>query len=249
MRTVTRMMKILAICCVCNLASHAQQAKEGNASDDGKAAGVTIELAKLEVTDSSLELSYRIRNGCDHDVWVCNEVHPSVPFEIYLTDDQQTLLMRKRLDVPCDWVWHRPPPPGTYIRLSPGAAQPESLLLGLPVTSHTVYAGGSVDAAAQTVRRLALEIGYYDQDLPALVRGIFAVAERFSPDARNLDPNIVRTYFPGLLVRSSLAHFDLFNTDAYDAGRVYMECSYETLGEKVLRLEIQDVAIPYGIYR
>jgi hypothetical protein len=226
------------------MASHAEQAKEVTGPDDGKATVVTIELTKLEVTDFSLGLTYTIRNSSDHDVWVCSEVS-SIPFEVYLTHDKQTLLIRKRLDVPCGKIWHRPPAAGTYIRLRPSAAQPESVLIDLPVAPKSVYA--TVDAAevAQTVRRLALEIGYYDEDLPALVRSIFEVADKFSPESWDLDPNILKTYFPGLIVRGALSDFDVINKDPYGEGHVYIECSYQALGEKVLRMEINGVAIPY----
>jgi hypothetical protein len=213
--------------------------------DEGKATAVTIELTKLEVTDSSLELTYTIRNSSDHSVWVCSEVG-SMPFEMYLTHDQQTLLLRKRLDVPSTAVWNRPPAAGTYTRLGPGAAQPESMLLDLPVTQKAIYASVTTTEVPQTVRRLALEIGYYDEDLPALVRGIFDVADKFSPESRNLDPNIERTYFRGLAVRRALGAYDIMNQDPYGEGRISIGYSYQALvGEKVLRMEVNGVAIPY----
>jgi hypothetical protein len=240
-----RLMQVLVICCACSVVSHTERAGGVNGPDNTKETGVTIELTKLEVTGSSVGLSYDIRNGSEHDVWVCSKVS-SIPFEAYLTHDEQTLLIRKRLEVPCDKIWRGTPTAGTYIRLSPGAAQPESLRLDLPVTPKSVYA--TVDAAevAQTVQRLALEIGYYDGDLPALVRSIFEVADKFSPESWNLDPNLREVYFRGLAVRSALSGFDVINKDPYGSGRVYVEYSHRALtGERVLRMEINGVAIPY----
>jgi hypothetical protein len=206
---------------------------------------VTIELAKLDVNDSSLGLSYKIRNDSDHDVWVCTEVS-SAPFEVFVTQDKQTLLIRKQLDVPSTAVWKRPPAAGTYVRLSPGKAYPESLLLHLPVTPRTVYASENTEVVAQTMRRLVLEIGYYDQDLPALVHSIFKIADGFRPESWDLDWNIRKIYFPGLAVRGALADFDDINKDPYGVGQAYVEYSYQALiGEKVLRMEINGVAIPY----
>jgi hypothetical protein len=246
MDAARRILKVLAICCLCNMASHAQPADPADGLDASKGLTVTIELMKLEVTDSSLGLTYAIRNGSDHDVWVCTDVS-SVPFEVYLTNDGQTLLIRKRLDVPTTVVWHRPPPAGTYRRLSPGTARAESLLLDLPVAQKTVYASPTAAEPFQTVRHLTLEIGYYDEDLPALVRSIFDMAEKFNLESGTPDPNMERTYFRGLAVRRALASYGTINDDPDGTGYVRIDYSYQALtGEKVLRMEISGVGILCG---
>ena len=96
MNAARRIAKLLAICCVCTVLSPAEDAK---GPDMSKNAAVTMEITKLEVNDSTLALSYNIRNGTDREAWVCSEVG-SIPFEAFLTSDKQTLLIRKRLDVP-----------------------------------------------------------------------------------------------------------------------------------------------------
>ncbi len=246
MDAARRILKVLAICCLCNMASHAQPADPVESPDAGKGLTVTIELTKLEVTDTSLGLTYKIRNSSDHNVWACSEVS-SIPFEVFLMDDRQTLLIRKRLDVPTTVAWHRPPAAGTYVRLGPGAAQAESLLLALPVAPSTVYASPATAEPAQIIRRLALEIGYYDEDLPALVRSILDVAEKFNLEGGTPDPNLERTYFRGLAVRRALASYGTMNKDPDGTGCVHIDYSYQALtGEKVLRMEISGVAIPYG---
>ena len=245
MDAARRIMRVLAICCLCNMASHAEQRNKTDDADNNKEKAVTIELTKLEITDSSLGLNYKIRNGSDRDVWVCSEPS-SIPFEVYLTYDKQVLLIRKRLDVPCHMVWRAPPTPATYTRLSPGAVQPDSLLIDIPVAPRSIYATLDTAEVVQTVRCLALEIGYYDEDLPALVRRIFEVADEFNPESWNLDPNIREVYFRGLAVRSALSGFYVINKDPYGEGRVYVEYSHQALaGEKVLRMQINGVAIPY----
>ena len=246
MKAARALARVLIVGCVCSLPSHAEKAKGVNGGESSKEPYVTIELAKLEVTDSSLGLSCRIRNSSDHDVWVCREVS-SLPFEVYLSHDTKTLLIRKRLDVPCHTRWSRPPAAGKYVRLSPGTAEPESFLIDLPATPQVVYASPGTETVSCTVRRLVLEIGYYDEDLPALVRSILEVAENFNPTSKSLKPEIWTTYFRGLLVRNSLAAFDVMNKDPESSGHVYIDYSSQALaGEKILHIEINGVSIPYS---
>ena len=246
MSTSMRIMAMVALCCVCNMGSDAGQAQQADGQDAVDETGVTIELTKLEVSDSSLELDYKITNSSDDDVWVCSKPS-SIPFEVYLTHDPQTLLIRKRLDVPSTFIWSRPPAAGTYVRIVPGATQMDSMRLDLPVTPRSVYASVGPEVP-QTVRRLVLEIGYYDEDLPALVRSILDVAGNCSPQSWYVYPDFLKTYFRGLLVRNSLSGFNAINKDPYGEGRVSIEYSYQALtGEKVLRVEINGVSIRYGV--
>jgi len=207
---------------------------------------VVIELTRLEITDSSLELGYKVRNDSDHEIWVCDKVS-SMPSEVYLTYDKRTLLIRKRLDVPSHMIWRTRPASGTYRYLGSGAVHQDSMFLSFPISPKFVYASKGTETADQTVRSLVLEIGYYDGDLPALVRSIFQVADRFRFEGGDIDPAIEGTYFPGLSVRSALAGFEAVNENALDRGYVYIDYSYQALaGEKVIRIEIDGVAIPYS---
>jgi hypothetical protein len=252
MDAARRILKVLAICCLCNMASHARSADPVNGPDASKSPAVTLELTKLEVTDSSLELSYRVRNSSNHEVWVCSDVG-RIPFELYLTHDRQTLLIRKHLSVPCYKIWHRPPAPGKYVRLGAATAQSESLRIGLPAGGQFLYTSETTEVITQTVRCLVLEIGYYNEDLPALARSICEVADRFSAegwrlylDTVGVDPNMWHTYFRGITARGALAGFEVVNKDAVSRGYVYLDYSYEAMAEKVLRMEINGVAIPYN---
>jgi hypothetical protein len=251
MSTPARIVKVLTICCLCNIASHAQPAGGVNSPDDDKGTAVAIELTKLEITDASLTMSYEIRNASDHEVWVCSEVkRGGAPFEMFLTQDRQTLLIRKRLDVPAFGIWRGPPEPGRYVRLSPGVVRPESLRIDLPATGRFSYARQTLEVFAETAKRLVLEIGYFDENLPALLRSIRAVCDQFSDAGwklytARLNPDMWQTYFRGLhAYRAALVFFDR-NKEPDGEGSAYLDYSAQALTEKVLRMEINGVGIAY----
>lgn len=242
---IVNVLAMLVICVVCGLPSFAGQAEDANSPDDEEEMGIAIELTKLELTDLALEFSYRIRNGSDREAWVCTEVS-SIPFEMFLTPDAQTLLIRKRLDVPTSAIWRSPPAPGRYTRLKPGEDRLDTLRIDLPAATQFVYASITPEMITRTVRHLVLEIGYYGEDLPALIHSILAVADQFNIEAMYLHPELRKTYFRGLSVRSALGGFDRIDRDPYADGYVYIPYSRQALtGEKVLRMEISGIAIPY----
>ncbi len=247
MSRVTRIAKLLAVGCVCAAMSLAEGTKEPDVS---KGAAVAMEITELAVDDSTFTLGYKIMNGTSRDVWVCSSIDSSRPFEVFLTPDRQTLVIRKRLDVPTSAI-ARPsdPGPGTYVRIAPGASLADSVRLAVPVNSVFVYAGPDTTEVAQTVTNLALEIGYYRADLPALIRSILAVAEKSGLTVADVPAGLLDTYFRGVRVRSTLGAFDLVNKDPYGQGWVSVAYSGQALtGEKVLRVDVNNVSIPYKGY-
>jgi len=217
--------------------------------DVSKGAGVAMEIAELDVNDSTLTLSYKIVNGTDRDAWVCSSVASFAPFEVFLTSDKQTLLIRKRLDVPTASIWRPPGPVGTYVRIAPGASLADSVQTAVPVSPRFLYASPDTTDLAQIVTHLALEIGYYDTDLPATIRSIIAVAEKSGLTVSDVPGSLLDTYFRGLRVRGALGDFDRVNEDPYGQGHISIAYSRQALtDEKVLRVNLNNVAIPYTGY-
>jgi len=248
MDAARRALKLLAICCLCNMASHAQPADPVNGPDVSVEKAVAMEITELTVSDSTLTLGYKIINGTDRDAWVCSSIDSSVPFEVFLTSDKQTLLIRKRLDVPSTTMWGMPPV-GTYVRIAPGASLADSARIAVPVSSTFLYASRDTTELAQTATRLALEIGYYDGDLPGVIRSIIAVAEKSGLTPLDVPPGLLDTYFRELRVRAALGFFDRENKDPYGQGRVSIAYTQQALtDEKVLRVDVNDVSIPYEGY-
>lgn len=243
MDTARRLVLVGAICLVCSVASHTKEGGGVVDPNDATWAGVTISLTNLEVTDSSLDLSYEIRNDSDHEAWMCSESGP--PFEVFLALDTQTLVIRKRMDVPDDSIWDRGTPVGTYVRIVPGASLTESVQTTLPVTPRITYSAKKTTEVAQTVTRLALEIGYFDEDLPTLIHTICAIADTCSIPSGSFPSETINTYFRGVVIRGSLGrYFDRLNPDPYGAGRVRIFYPHGLI-EEILRADVNDVSIPY----
>ena len=127
--------------------------------------GVRIEQTGLEVVGGTLELRYRIINDSPEDIWLCKEIaRGGTRCEVYSTDDGDTLMIRRRFDVSSRMIYALPPT-GSYVRLARGRVRDESLLLDLPITERSIYAGGARDGYAVFAERIVVEIGHYTGDL------------------------------------------------------------------------------------
>jgi hypothetical protein len=217
---------------------------------------VLIELTHLDVNDTNLELGFKIINNSDHDVWVCDDVDvwSTMDFEVYLSEDEQTLMIRKRLDVPTNVVWCILPY-GCYVLLRSHQERTESVSLDLPVGPCRLYADGLSLPYSDHAGRLVLEIGFYDEDLPKLIRDILEMAEEV--DCGHLEYNSKYTlaffarYFKGAWIAQLFGGLSGFEENAYKEGSEEIRIPYSTYSrenfgvEQVLRIEVDGVHIPY----
>jgi len=141
----------------CILSSISQKATFGDVSANEQNSDVSITITKFHVNDQTVELSWKIANNTDHDVWICDDVsvYEKLDFEVYLSEDEQSLLIRRRLDVPTDVVWTQVPD-GRYVLLRSGQERTESVSLDVPVTPRLMFAGGL--ATSDHAKRIVLEI-------------------------------------------------------------------------------------------
>ncbi|UCE47632.1 MAG: hypothetical protein JSW47_18790 [Phycisphaerales bacterium] len=169
-----------------------------------------------DVNDQILELRWKIKNDLDRDVWICRGVgwgeaddfsYPD--YEAYL-DEDRTLIIRRRLDVPAIvvyYIW----PQGRYIRLRAGEERTEWLSLRLPILHNWLFVPRLDKPGVIHARRLVFELGYHTRDLAQMILDI-----KESPE----DPN---TYQEAIVPYLSSLNG----------------------GEKVLRVKVDGVDIPY----
>ncbi len=140
----------------------------------------------LDVNDQTLDLRWKINNNSDQDIWVCDGVGwIEDEFEVYMEDDQ-TLLIRKRLDVPTMILYYIDPT-GQYSRLRAGEERVKSLSINMPVHHHWIFIPRLEKQGVMYARRLVVEIGYHTKDLPRMVE----LSEQRYPDPNTVEKVIM----------------------------------------------------------
>jgi len=241
------MMKCLVLTLMaCVLLATSPQA--GSVDDpDKEEADVTIALTMLDVNDTNLGLSWKIVNGSDHDIWIC----APGPFDTYMAKDNQTLVIRRRFDLPIsdDIIVERPwTIKGRYLRLLPGQEHTESVSLDLPIGFDRLF---EVEPGnAERAGRLDLEIGFYDEDLRNLILRIVEMADKFNcTGSAPGDREIYGRYFGGLWIagRFNSSSYQYFRDSVNSTGEEILVPPLEPvrLGEQVLQLSVDGVSIPY----
>jgi hypothetical protein len=221
---------------------------------DELSSDVSITITKFQVNDQALELGWKIINGSDHDVWICETMNTNAQlpkYETFMAEDAETLVIRRWFDLPLA-VWLERPIGGRYVRLRPGQEHIEFLTLPVPVIRDRLFEAKLGNALY--AKRLVLEIGFYDEDLPGLLLHIADVAEKLSCDESLLtldDVEIYALYYEGLWISG------VFNDDNYVSAQLresVIEGSDEIviphmgktrIGEQFLRMTIDNVSIPY----
>jgi hypothetical protein len=134
--------------------------------------------------------------------------------------------------------------------LGSGGEKAESVSFALPVEPYRMSAGQVGNA--EYAERLALEIGFYDEDLPGLILEIVELAEHLNCDLLvGLGDNVElgARFFGGRQIAQYFNHIIGFgpNVRSADAeGEMWMLHLGEIrMGEKVLRIEVDGVSIPY----
>jgi len=219
-----------------------------DAADQNDVNSVTIALTHLDINDTKLELSYKIKNNTDHDVWICDSVNiqSTCNIDVYLAEDAKTLVIMKCIGIVSEFWAVNQFRTSRYVRLRPAQEYSESLSLDVPVGPSVLY----LDEQANTefASRLAIEIGFYNEDVLKLIRSIIEVAERFNytnvrvPD---FESDFMRCYFKGLLIARGFGGLSRFDEDYTDANELFIGPTYDFFGEQYLRIEVDGVHIPY----
>jgi hypothetical protein len=200
-----------------------------------------ITLTGLELGDRVLDLQYKIKNATNYDIWICNRegVNRGAEFEVYLAEDNQTLVIHRRLDELPQYNY-RYFPYGHYVRLNPGEERNESLSLTIPINADRVWVPEGKLQNAKFARRIVIEIGYYAEDLPRKIYNILTEAE--DNNNVNIDKNLAA--FKNIV--GGLLYFNELNESLRSRDEeVLIPYTNQALkGEKVLRISISDLLIP-----
>jgi hypothetical protein len=252
MKHYIRLIPVLALCIV--LIGDIQS--DETETSDGEETSVVIKLIKLDMNDQTLELHWKIKNSSDHNVWICDSIdtHPGFPdFEVFMDGNNQTLVIRRRFDLPVavtlDGFLK-----GRYMRLRSGEERVESLTLHMPASLERYFEAEI--GRAEYARSLALEIGFYDEDLRELILNIVGVAEKLNcadpiiPPLDIDDIGIRDHYFAGLIIART------FNSKNWPYFKETVEGGGEEIliphmgqifkAEQVLKIRLDGVSIPYS---
>jgi len=200
-----------------------------------------ITVTKLDISDKTLKMIYEIRNDSEQDIWICEDLNWNLAthFEVYLDEDDKSLMIRRRFNVPL--IPYRNQPIGRYVRLPTNESRTESVLIPLPVHRNALFSGSGLIQDTVYAVSLLLEIGYYTGDLPGRIRGALAKAEKIMD--KDTDQNLSRIwkYMGGLLFFNELNE-RLSQRDE----EVSVPYTWRALkGEHVLSTKIEDQRIPY----
>jgi len=209
-------------------------------SDDNDDAP-TIIVTKIDIINESLELSYEIKNESDQDVWILDGFGRSdVSTEAFMSKDNRTLLMRRRLDVPFgggdDIPYFR------FVLLRAGKTLTESVKRSLPF--HPQYGFGDglrrQERGLEYATRLAIEIGYYTDDLLERIQSVLEKADKIDT-AKSDDDVKIKYYF-----RNSLYYNKISEILRLREEELLIPYTYQWFkGEQFVRKIAEDVRIPY----
>jgi hypothetical protein len=221
---------------------------------------VKVVLTKLDVNDQTFEIGLKIINNTDHDVWVCNGYERAGGsiryFERFMDKDNKTLVLRRRYNLRLTWLERQAVPRNfRYLRLRPGEEKVESHSFTLPVTPLSVFIL-SPKGNAESAQRMAIEIGFYDEDLRALILGVVDMAERIGYDDSALSAvthsgplALYYRFFGGFEIAGSFKTENITyfrDSVTSDGDEILMPPMDKALnGEQVLRIEVDNVSIPY----
>ena len=161
-----------------------------------------------------------------------------------MDEDNQTLLIRSRLDIPAPERIETPSFDGGYVRLPSGEVLYESVSFPIPVRPRYVFVGERQERGLEFATRLSIEIGYYSGDLPERIRDTLKEAEkipRTKPVAYPIVPTTLIDFFGGLLYFNELNE-GLRSRDE----KVLIPYTDKILkGEQSVRITVDNLSIPY----
>lgn len=238
-----RMLTLMLALCVPSM-TWPQSHSQPDSRDEGSS-GVTLTVAREKQTATTLQLRCRIRNDSPQDIWICDSMDQSEweDVEVYIGQDNETLFVQRRLDVPM--TLFRNQPIGRYARVPCGQTRTEVLSMTLPVRQREVLSGVRGASPAGRATRLVLEIGYYEGNLPATVLQQLEESVKSAAEKQATVP-AHETSLAGMI--RGVAHFNSSNrvVRARDDQVIIPWTDHFPKGERVLLATVDDLTIPYS---
>jgi len=222
-----------------------QNPSQAQSRSDSMSESPTITVIAMDVSDEVLKLNYEIRNSSEQDIWLYEGLNRGYKnFEVYMTEDDETLLIRRRLAVPKN-TFTPEHLSGWYRRIGKNTAREECLLLPLPVHRRTFFRGLKRRVKdLEYAKRLKLEIGFYSGDLNEIIFDFLDKAEKY-PEENHINEHGYPIDIVGWLVSS--LHFNTSNEGVLNRDeQVVLWWNDGTLkGEQVIVTKIDDLKVPY----
>jgi len=247
MRKSISLIAAFFLCVVLALCSEVESGDVPTAKEDDV---VKLVLTKLNVDEQNFEMGWTIVNNTDHDVWFCDSAT-----DWFMDTDNETLVIRRRYNIRGGGViWESPGPRFRYSRLRPGEQKVKSITGALPVEPDFLFKVSQGNA--EHARRVTLEIGYYDEDLRALILEIVNVRDKLGCDWSAIPyptpqstEEVFNRFFGGVRIARlfDISTFSYFRDSVTSGGDEIIAPYFRQAlhGELVLRLEVDNVSIPY----
>jgi len=239
--------------------------QENGVDSSIKVEAVTIALNQLDMNDSTFTLRYTIKNCSAHEIWVCGGVgyavgsYPNKP-EVYVASDRQTLVIRQHTEISSSLVAVSTPAAVLYaarfLRIEPEQEREESLLLEIPIQHRTLFTDfdRTTDGPGTAVR-VALEIGYFEGDLPGTIGTVLDLVDKLRcaglsyTDIGYGNMETFLLYFRGFNLQDAFDAFSALDT-SWKQGKGEILIPYQwpppIIGERRLRISVEGVQIPYS---
>jgi hypothetical protein len=150
---------------------------------------LTINITKIDISDTALNLTWEIRNDSSRDGWILagwgkynSRFGTGMSAGMSISEDGSTITISARSNVQEKSVSSTPssiePVYAKFVRLYPGESQTESFFARIPVylSPFTEHAKRG-EQGVQNATRLAIELGYYSRNLPERILKTLKPAE------------------------------------------------------------------------
>ncbi len=165
-----------------------------------------LEVERFSLTKESLRLNYRVTNIFSHDIWVCTTSIHGTDQDSEFSAEREiadgTLRIRRHgnmYDGLRLFIGGSEDAAAVYHRLAPRQSRSDTILLPLPVSSFSPFRMAEGPPFSPVIlTRVVLEVGYFGEDLPALLsqyKGRARVVRSDDLESSEKEPDVAFLYY------------------------------------------------------